>query len=284
MKSKLQKPGSALGPMESQFFAYCQMEGTETVRTGEVARAFGITPVQERELLYRLARDGWIIRLRRGLYLVPPKLPPGGSWMPGEALVLARLMEDRGGRYQLCGPNAFYFWGLEDQVPNRVYAYNNRISGERKIGVIRFTFIKLADERLGAVVERETAAGIPLVVGSKARTLMDAVYDWKRFGSLPRAYIWIREELARDPGLGRDLAEVCLRYGNQATARRIGFLLQTSGVSPRILRPLRENLRSSKSLVTLMPGRPRRGPIDRDWGVIINEDCQAVSPRKQSEI
>jgi len=266
--------------MESQFFAYCQMEGLETVRTGEVADAFGISPVQERELLYRLARDGWIIRLRRGLYLVPPKLPPGGSWMPGEALILARLMEDRGGRYQLCGPNAFYFWGLEDQVPNRVYAYNNRISGERKIGVVRFTFIKLADERLGAVVEREAAAGIPLVAGSKARTLMDAVYDWKRFGSLPRAYTWIREELARDPGLARDLAEVCLRYGNQATARRIGFLLQAGGVSPRILRPLRESLRSSKSLVTLIPSGRRRGPIDQDWGVIINEDRRTVPPRK----
>jgi len=50
---------------------------------------------------------------------------------------LNTLMADRGGRYQIYGPNAFNRHGLSNQVPNRVYAYNNRLSGERTIGAIK---------------------------------------------------------------------------------------------------------------------------------------------------
>jgi hypothetical protein len=54
-------------------------------------------------------------------------------------------MEDRGAQYQICGPSAFNFHGLDEQVPQITYAYNNRISGERRVGNLRFSLIKLSD-------------------------------------------------------------------------------------------------------------------------------------------
>jgi len=54
-------------------------------------------------------------------------------------------MADRDGRYEICGPNAFNRYGFSDQVPNRAYAYNNRLSGERTIGAISQTLIKVSD-------------------------------------------------------------------------------------------------------------------------------------------
>ena len=68
-----------LGPLETRFFAYVQGEGLRTVETGDVARVLGLTALQERKLLSRLARSGWIARVRRGLYLVPPTLPANAS-------------------------------------------------------------------------------------------------------------------------------------------------------------------------------------------------------------
>jgi len=127
---------TALGKIETQFFAYVQMRRLQTVRTGELLRVLGITPQQERELLSRLARRSLIARVRRGLYLVPPRLPPGGKWSPSEFLALTALIEDRGGQYQVCGPSAFYHYGWDNQIPNRLYAYNNRITGERTIGCV----------------------------------------------------------------------------------------------------------------------------------------------------
>ena len=260
-----------MGRLETQFFAYCQMRGMQTVRSGEVASVLGLTSETERALLCRLARNGWIARLRRGLYMVPEKLPLGGKWMPSEGLVLSALMEDRKGRYQVCGPNAFNFWGFDEQVPNRIYAYNNRISGERVVAGVSYNLIKVADSRLGGVTEVTPAAGPPRIMASKARTLVDAVCDWKRFNSLPRAYDWIRDVTKKKPGLIPELVAACARFGNIAARRRIGYVLEKIGVPPRRLRPLRNDV-ASPSPVALVPGRSRAGRINRDWGVIDNGD------------
>ena len=60
-------------------------------------------------------------------------------------------MEEEKGKYQICGAAAFNFYGLDEPIPSVTYLYNNRISGKRSIGSLAFQFIKVADERLGAV-------------------------------------------------------------------------------------------------------------------------------------
>ena len=153
----------SLGTQEAQMLAYLQMRKQGVVRGGELTGPLGLTLVQERELFRRLSRGGLIARVRRGLYLVPPQLPLGGSWTPNETLALNTLMEDRKGRYQICGPNAFNRYGLDEQVPTRVYAYNNRISGARTIGSIALMLIKVADERLGSTEQVRTPEGQTLI-------------------------------------------------------------------------------------------------------------------------
>ena len=44
-----------LGGLETQLFAYVQMRGLRTIRSGELSDALGMTPVQEQEVLSRLA-------------------------------------------------------------------------------------------------------------------------------------------------------------------------------------------------------------------------------------
>ena len=96
---------TVLGQLETQFFAFIQARGRSSVETGELVTAFGWSPTQERKLLSRLSRKGLVTRVRRGLYLIPPRLPPGGRWSPGEYQALAALMKDQEGGYQICGPN-----------------------------------------------------------------------------------------------------------------------------------------------------------------------------------
>lgn len=251
--------------------AYLLMRKRRTVRTGELTGPLQITRDQERELFRRMARGGLIARVRPGLYLVPAQLPLGGSWSPDETLALNALMEDRRGRYQICGPNAFNRYGFDEQVPSRIYAYNNRISGERTIGAIAQTLIKVADERLGDTEEVRTPEGLTAVYSSRVRTLVDAVYDWPRFDSLPRAYVWIRSELAANRVDAGELVRVTLRYGDKGTIRRIGALLEGQRVKEELLRKLERALKPSTSLIPWNPMKPKRGTINRVWGVVLNE-------------
>jgi len=260
-----------LGQIETLLFAYVQLRGLRTVRVGELTKPLGLSAIQERKLLSRLAKAGLIVRVWRGLYLVPPKLPLGGKWSPNEILALNTLIEDRKGKYQICGPNAFNRYGFDEQVPTRVYAYNNRLSGDRRIGQVALTLIKVADNRLGSTEELETTEGLTAVYSSRVRTLLDAVYDWSRFNSLPQSYQWIRRDLAAKRVTPADLVSVTLQYGDKGTIRRIGALLEREGVAPTLLNKLERALPLTSSTIPWISTYPKRGTINRRWGVVINE-------------
>jgi len=179
-------------------------------------------------------------------------------------------MEEGKGSYQICGPPAFSFYGFDDQVPSVTYLYNNRISGKRSIGSLAFQFIKVADERLGAINAVRTREDREMIYSSRARTLMDAVYDWYRFNSLPRGYEWIKEEVKNELKFTSEFIDVTATYGNVATIRRIGYLLDTLGLNPKIMNRLGRQLSTSSSLIPWIPGRSAKGTINRQWGIIIN--------------
>jgi predicted transcriptional regulator of viral defense system len=181
-------------------------------------------------------------------------------------------MKDREGSYQICGPNTFSRYGWTEQIPNRLYAYNNRLSGDREIGSVRITLIKVADDRLGGMELVRTPDGLDVPYSSKARSLVDAVYDWSRFGSLPDAYEWARRELKKDERLAAALVENCLAFANQGTIRRVGKALEREGVRETLLRKLEKSLRPSTSFIPWFPGRAKRGTIDRRWGVVVNDE------------
>lgn len=259
-----------LGNLERQLLAYAQLRKLRELRTGELIRPLGISAKQERELYSRLSRAGLIAQVRRGLYLVPSTLPLAGAWTPDEALALDALMTDRGGRYQICGANAFHRYGYSEQVPNRMYAYNNRLSGERTVGAVALTLIKVADARLGDTEESVSREGIALVYSSRVRTLVDAVYDWSRFASLPRGYRWILDDLAARRITAAKLVATALRYGDLGTVRRLGVLLEMQRMSARLLRRLEDSLPATTGTIPWIPGRPKKGTVSRRWGVVVN--------------
>ena len=260
-----------LGRAETRLFAYAQMRGLRTVRAGQLTEPLQLSAIQERKLFSRLAKAGLIARVWRGIYLVPSKLPLGGIWTPDETLALNTLMNEQKGRYQICGANAFNRYGFDEQVPTRVYAYNNRLSGDRRIGSVSLTLIKVADERLGDTEQVDTAEGETAVYSSKVRTLLDAVYDWSRFNSLPRAYEWIRKELKAKRVTPAELVSVTLKYGDIGTIRRMGALLEREGATSRLLKKLEEALPKTSGLIPWIPTKAKRGTLNRRWGVVINE-------------
>jgi predicted transcriptional regulator of viral defense system len=175
------------------------------------------------------------------------------------------------GRYQLCGWPVFNRYGFTEQVSTRVYAYNNRISGDRTIAGQEYTFIKVLDSRLGGITIPMAPDGVEIRMPTKARALMDAVYDWSRFNTLPKAYEWIRLAVGKNRRLADELAEMACRYGNKGTMRRIGFILDSMGLRGGWKNRLKKTLRKSASIILLIPAREASGSVNKEWGVIVNE-------------
>jgi predicted transcriptional regulator of viral defense system len=259
-----------LGSLKDLFFSWAQLREIEFVRTGDLIKMFQLTPKQERELLSRLSRAGKIVRLARGLYLVPKKLPPGGKWRPHEYLILAKLMESLNAEYQIGGLTAFNRYGLSEQVPNNVFVYNTKISGTRKIAGLSYQFAKVPSRRLGGTTELELPTGEKVKIATLGRSLLDAVYDWERFNSLPKAYKWLMA-YRDDQAILNDVVECALRYGNVGTIRRVGYILELMKMAPYASMQLKQALPLSKQVaIPLVPKKPAKGTMHREWGIIDN--------------
>src|SRR4051812_7910843 len=99
-----------------QLFAWVQLKRKQQFTLKEVVQALGMTSRQAVKLLSRLNKMGLILRLTKGVYLAPEKLPPGGKWGPDRLWVLSRLMAFYQAEYQVTGPEAFHRYGLSDQI------------------------------------------------------------------------------------------------------------------------------------------------------------------------
>jgi predicted transcriptional regulator of viral defense system len=260
-----------LGKLESMALAYTQMRGMQVVRTGQLAEPLGLSRKQEMDIFERLLRGKLVARLRRGAYLFPSTLPVAGEWAPDETMALNALMKDAGARYQLCGPNAFNRYGLSEQVPNRLYVYNDKLSGERTVGAVGITLVRVAGKRLGDTEVAKRPGGNALVFSSRVRTLVDAIYDWSRFDSLPRGFAWMRTEIGARRVKPAALVRCALRYGDVGTVRRIGCILERLGLTASQLAPLRRALRPTRASIALVPTRPKRGRVNTRWGVVEND-------------
>jgi predicted transcriptional regulator of viral defense system len=259
-----------LGTLEMQLLSYAQMRKKDILLLGELAPVLGITLKQERELFSRLSRAGMIIRLNKGVYLIPPNIPAGGRWTVSGYYILSKLMEVLKGQYQISGPSAFNFHGFDDQVPTRIFVYNERLFGEKEVGGTDFVFIKTSAKRLGATKNLKTPDGMDAVMVTKTRALVDAVYDWSRYNTLPRAYGWIEDVLKKDPYLIDKLMEDTLQYGNKGTVKRIGYLLAKLGVPKDRLKRIKRQLGPIRSLIPWIPGQEAKGTVNREWGLIVN--------------
>ena len=263
-----------LGPMEVRFFSWIQLEKRKHVRTGDLVKAMNLSPKQEADLLYNLSSSGFIVKLRRGFYLAPQKIPAGGRWSPSPYLIINKYMENAGTeKFYISGPAVFNLYGYSNQVSSWFTVYNNKISKKLYILQYHLDFVKVVSSRLGAVRKIKSYDDMRRVVwapcGSPEQVLLDAVYDYKKYGALPKAYKWISTALKDKKINPAKMADVAVKYGNTISQKRIGWILDKSVSEKRIVRPLREKVSGSSFLTALDP-KNRRGAVNKKWGVIEN--------------
>ena len=68
-----------------------------------------------------------------------------------------------------------------------------------------------------------------------------------------------------------ELVAVTLRYGDIGTIRRMGALLEREGVAKPVAKEAGEGAAEDFQPDPLDTYKPKRGTVDRRWGVVINE-------------
>jgi hypothetical protein len=181
-------------------------------------------------------------------------------------------MREHGAIYQISGAAVFNAYGFSTQLASEFTIYNNKISKKVSILQYRFVFSKVAAIRLGDVQEFMPSGASTYgkaIFSSPDQALLDSVFDYRKFGSLPGAYEWIETAIRTKRIDPERLVRATIQHGNTMCKKRIGWLLEKLGVKERIYSKILRQIPKTKFLVPLDPNN-FNGPINERWGVIEN--------------
>lgn len=221
------------------------------------------------QALHHLTRSGWVVRLRKGLYAVSSAVP---GMSPAHEFEVAMSLVDPAA---ISHWSALHYHGLTEQVPRRVFVLTTteasvpRARGAKvkkaangyPIGETSYRFIQVQPERFFGT-EKVWVGEARVTITDPERTLLDGL-------SMPQYCGDFAEVLHAFQVRGADLdVDRIIEYGlklDTATAKRLGWVLESQGIEPTKLERLA--VLPIKGYRTLDSTGPRKGPCNRRWMV-----------------
>lgn len=258
---------SGLGRAERAALSAASALDHPAISAGDLVRQSGLSTRAANLTLSRLARKGWLRRLRRGWYAVVPLSSTSAEPVSAEPLAVAMHLF---APCYISGWTAAQHWELTEQIANTVVVYSAKPqrTSEQQVGGVSYRIRRVPKDAIFGTT-KVWSGTVPVQMATSHRTVID-ILDAPEMGGggrqaldIVRAY-WRRKDT--DPDLLFDLAA---KLGRGTIFKRLGFTGERFGrPSQAWLEACRSKLSAGVSL--LDPTGPRRGPIVSRWRLRIN--------------
>ncbi len=236
----------------------------------EAAQYLGTNGVALRKILHRLLGQGWVSRVRRGVYEIAPSWSqPNAPYVPERYAALAQWLKPP---YYVGFRSAFEIHNaLLQPVVNRAYVVVPKQRRTLRSTPERIVWVTFRPERFNWGLTKQWFGARALMVSDWERTILDSLHLPRFAGGVGE----VASILSRNSGRldAERLLQYVKRYGVSVVARRIGWLLERvyPESSEAITAALRSDLPPLRGNPALLdPSLPRSGEIDRRWGLRIN--------------
>lgn len=239
-----------------------------------VSSSLGINSAEAAKRLARWASQGWLRRVRRGLYIPVPVDAINPDLWTEDALVLASMV------WSPCyftGWTTANRWGLTEQVFRTTLVKTTQRVRSRSERLLEHEYLlaSTSEEHLKWGLKTEWNEGVRLLLADPARTVVETL-DSPRLGGGVRHVAEILDTYLRE-GEWRILIEYAERLGNRTIFKRLGYLAETLGHGDsELLRTCEERISQGMSL--LDPDAPPRGKRVTKWGLRININVAIQDP------
>ncbi len=234
----------------------------------EAASLCGIRDSYVVESLHHLSNTGWIVRLKKGLYIISSSFP--GMTPIHEFEIAMALVHPAA----ISHWSAMHFHGMTEQMPQRVYitttkavvlsrptkgVKKNRRDPSQEIHGILYKFIRIKPERFFGT-KSYWVGEAKVTITDPERTLIDGLVAPKYFGDWAEVYSAFESQFSR---LNLDkMIDYSIRL-DTAVVKRLGWILEKLGVENSILQRL-ETV-PIRGYRVLDSSGPRKGPCNRKW-------------------
>lgn len=239
-----------------------------------VSASLRIEPAEATKKLARWASQGWLRRVRRGLYIPVPVDAINPAVWTEDALVLASLV------WSPCyftGWTTANRWGLTEQVFRTTVVKTTQRIRSRSEHLLEHDYLlaSTSEEHLKWGLKTHWNEGVRVLLADPARTLVE-ILDDPRLGGGARHVAEIFDSYMREEEWPV-LIGYAERIDNRTIFKRLGFLAETLGYrDPELLGACEQRI--SEGISLLDPDAPPRGKRVMRWGLRINVNVSMQDP------
>lgn len=238
-----------------------------TLTAEDVVHRLGVSRPAANLTLSRLARKGWLRRLRRGAYTVVPLSSVSRQPVVEDPLAVAMAL------YAPCyisGWTAAQHWELTEQIFNAVVVYSAKPQrrSSQQLGGVSYRIRRVPENAIFGTT-KVWSGTVAVQMATAHRTVID-VLDAPEMGGggrqtvdIVRAY-WRRADADREA-----LLELATRLDRGSVFKRLGFTAERYGHPGEAWLDRCRN-RLSTGIALLDPAGAKRGPIISRWRIRIN--------------
>lgn len=232
----------------------------------EATGLLSLDPVRARRLLAHLASQGWLTRVRRGLYSLVPL--GTSSWREDPWVIATKLFSP----CYIGGWSAAEHWAFTEQIFRGVVVVTSTSVRHARVEV-QDTVYRVKHVRPEHLFGTTTAwhGTIKTLVSDPSRTVVDVLDDPRLGGGIRHVAQILRSYLSSEHRDDKALVRYAARLGNRTVFKRLGFLVELTGAEARLL--LAQSLKhKSAGLSLLDPSIRRRGRVLKRWNLRVNAD------------
>ena len=258
----------SLSPLEAKLILRMEWDKQPVITIDETMQDLGISSDYARQVLSRLARDGWLVMVKPGTYELIPAERGEFAFPDTNPLFIGSVLVEP---YYFSFTTAAFFHGLTTQAGQTVFlATTTGRSGKIIVREKEYRIVIQPDHKFFGFSETD-AYGTRVKMAQVEKTILDSLDRPGYAGDIP--------EVAGMLQLGKTridwskLAAYAPRFQSQSLLQRLGYLIKTLGLpaEEKVLEQLSSSM-TGKSKCYL--GRTKRwgtgGEYDATWRVVDN--------------
>jgi|NGEPerStandDraft_6_1074524.scaffolds.fasta_scaffold06644_4 predicted transcriptional regulator of viral defense system len=240
--------------------------GRRFITPADVVDALDLDPEAAAKKLARWAKDGWVRRVRRGLYIgVPVDATNPAAWSEDPLLVASEVWSP----CYFTGWTSARHWALTEQVFRTTVVKTTERVRSSTVRLLDHDYIvnHVAGDALAWGLKSDWMGNSRLRFADPARTVVD-IFDSPKLGGGVRHGAEILSAYLDENDPER-LVEYGDKLGNRAVFKRLGFVAETLDIGGRDFIAACQD-RLSAGIASLDPDGPRRGRRVMRWGLLVN--------------
>ena len=239
----------------------------------KAADALGVSNIEAAKICARWAKQGWLSRVKRGLYaVVPLEAAPGESMLEDAWILIPNL-------YAPCyvgGWSAAEYWDLTEQIFYSTCVLTSRPQAHKQQKYQSLTFfVKKVQSNMLFGTEIVWINETKVQISDPHKTIIDMLYDPQLGGGIQHTIDCIKEYFKSDRCDFEKLVQYAKRMNKGAVLKRLGFIAEMQLGEDHLVTSLcRRNL--SKGYIYIDP-KLKIGSLITRWNLFVPDSIRRIT-------